>query len=143
MRSSHSLQVVDVVDEDALKLAHCGVHVARDSNINEKHRAILAALHEPLPMLLAKDRVRRSCRADDDVGINGRVVHLVVRDHSSLEGFGHALGARLRPVGDQDGSCALLHQMAGGEFAHLAGADKEHGPALQVTEDLLRQLHGD
>ena len=63
--------------------------------------------------------------------------------HVALEFLGHAAGALLGAVGDKDCACALLHQMACGQFAHLARADQEDGAALQRAEDLACQINGD
>ena len=46
-------------------------------------------------------------------------------------------------VGDEDGACALLDEVARGELAHFARADEEDGPALERAEDLAREIDGD
>ena len=55
VRADHLLQVVDVVDEDAVQLVHLGIHVARHGNIDEEHRPVAAAGQELLAVLAAED----------------------------------------------------------------------------------------
>ena len=69
MRSDNLLQVVDIVDEDAVQLVHLRIDVARNRDIDEEHRPVAAAAQELLAMLFAEDGVRRAGGADDDVGL--------------------------------------------------------------------------
>ena len=103
----HLLQVVDVVDKDAVQLVHLRVHVAGHGNVDEKHGAVAAAVQEGLPVLGAEDGVRRAGGADDDVGAAGGLVKLVEWNHlriTALKLLGHAARALLGAVGDQDGA---------------------------------------
>jgi hypothetical protein len=54
------LKVVDVVDEDAFELAHFGVNVAGDGDVDEEHGFVAAALHEGLAVFATKDGVGRT-----------------------------------------------------------------------------------
>ena len=76
----------------------------------------------------------------------GRFVELLKLDNLGTTApsklLGHAAGALLGAVGHQDGARALLHQVARGQFAHLARAHQEHRPPLQRAEDLARQVDG-
>ena len=42
MRADCSLQVVDVIDKDAVELVHLRIDVARDGNVDEEHGTVLA-----------------------------------------------------------------------------------------------------
>ena len=43
---------------------------------------------------------------------------------------------------DEDGGCALLDEVAGGQLGHLSCADEEDGLALQGAEDLAGEVDG-
>ena len=49
---------------------------------------------------------------------------------------GELRGALGSSVGDEDGGCSLLDEVARGEVGHLARADDEDGLALQAAEIL-------
>ena len=76
VRRHHLLQVVDVVNEDAVQLVHLRIDVARDRDIDEEHGTVLAAAQELFAVLLAEDGVRRAGGADDDVGLRHGLVEL-------------------------------------------------------------------
>src|SRR5581483_6954902 len=65
------LQIVNIVDEDAVELIHLRINVARNGDIDEEHGPVAAAMQKSLAMLAAEDGVRRACRCDHDVGIAG------------------------------------------------------------------------
>ena len=67
------LQVVDVVDKDAVELVHLRIDVAGDGNIDEEHGLVAAALQESVAVLGAEDGMRRAGGADDDVGSGWRL----------------------------------------------------------------------
>ena len=85
--------------------------------------------------------MRRAGGADDDVGFGGGFVELFERDDAAIEGLGQLASAFEGAVGNEDGSCALLHEVAGGEFAHFACADEEDGAALQRSKDLAGKFN--
>ncbi len=143
VRGGHGLQVVDVVDEDAFHLVHRRIDIAGDGDIDEEHGAVAAAMHELLAVFAAEDGVRRAGGADDDVCFRGGLVELFERNDAAIEWLGKLARAFEGAVGDEDGSGSLLHKMAGGEFAHFAGADEEDGAALQGSEDFAGKLNGD
>ncbi len=58
--TNHLLQIVDVVNEDAVQLVHLRIDVAWDRNVDEEHGAIAAAGQELLTMFLAEDGMRRA-----------------------------------------------------------------------------------
>ena len=79
VRDDYLLQVVDVVDEDAVQLVHLRIDIARHRDIDEEHGTVTAAAQETLAVLLAEDGVRRAGGADDDVGARNGVVELLER----------------------------------------------------------------
>jgi hypothetical protein len=80
------LQVVDVVNEDAVELVHLRVHVARNGDIDKKHGPVAAPMHESLAVLAAEDRMWRAGGADDDVGFAGCLVELLKWNDAAIEG---------------------------------------------------------
>ena len=147
VRGGHLLQVVDVVDEDAIELVHQRIDVARDCDIDEKHGPIAALVKKSLAVLGTKDGVRRAGGADDDVGAAGSVVELAVVDHlgdnSALKLRCHAAGALGGSIADQDGSGALLHKVARGDLAHLSGAYEENCTPFKRAKDFSRKIDCD
>ncbi len=87
--------------------------------------------------------MRRAGGADDDVGFGGGFVELIEGDDAAIEGLGKLAGTLLGAVGDEDGACSLLHEVAGGEFAHLSCADEEDGAAVERSEDFAGEFDGD
>ncbi len=85
--------------------------------------------------------MRRPRRADDDIRLAGRLIELLEWDHTALKLLCHQAGAFLRTIAHQDSARTLLHQVARRQFAHLARAHQEHGPALERAEYLLCQVH--
>ena len=137
------LEVVDVVDEEAVELVDLGIDVARDGDVDEEHGAVAAALQEGVAVLAAEDGVRRAGGGDDDVGFAGSLVELLEGDDAAVEGLGEGARTLQGAVGDEDGAGALLDEVTCGEFAHFTCADKEDGAALKRAEDLAGELDGD
>src|SRR5207245_8393837 len=59
MGGDRLLQIVNVVNEDAVQFVHLRVNIARDSNVDKEHGTILAAAEEHFAML---EIGRASCR---------------------------------------------------------------------------------
>src|SRR5438270_5534206 len=68
------LEIIDVVNEDSVYVAHFWSHVSRYSDVDEEHRPILAPVHEQLAMLAPEDGVWRAGGSDHDVGLIGSFV---------------------------------------------------------------------
>src|SRR5271165_6361054 len=143
MRRNHLLQVVDVVNEDTVQLVHLRIDIARDGDIDEEHGPVLAAAQELLAVLLAEDGVRRARGTDDNVGVRNRLVELLERNCLAIELFGQRYGALVSPIGNVDLRGSMCNQMARGELAHLPRSDQVNALALQVAEDLFRQIDRD
>ncbi len=117
------LEVVDVVDEAALDLVHLGVDVAGDGDVDEEHGTVAAAVEELAAVGAGEDLLGRAGGGDDDVGAVGVRVEVFEGDDLGRDrlcadgggdGCGDLLGAGEGAVGDEDGGCALLDQVAGG-----------------------------
>jgi hypothetical protein len=77
--------------------------------------------------------------------VQARAAGIVGALHGDLLGdlAGDEGGLLVGAVGDQDGGCALLDEMARGELGHLASADEQDGLALERTEDFAGEVDGD
>ena len=137
------LQIVDVVDEDAVELVHLRIDVARDGDIDEEHGPVLAARQELLAVFGLEDEVGRAGRGDDDVGAVAGVVEPAELDRLPVEFLRQADGAIVGAIGDEDRRGAVRQQMAGRQFAHLPCADQVDALAVQGAEDLLGQFDRD
>src|ERR1035441_9408046 len=116
------LQIVDVVNEDAVQLVQLGIDIARDRDVDEEHGTVAALAEEPFAVLLAEDGVRRARGTDNDVGIENGLVKPFEWDRRAVELFRQRRSPLERPVGNVDLRGAMRQQMAGSQFAHLAGA---------------------
>jgi hypothetical protein len=96
-----------------------------------------------LTVFAAENGVGRAGRGDDDVGAVAGVIKVVELDGLAVEFLRQADGAVVGAVGDEDGGAAVSHQVAGGEFAHLAGADDEDRLPFQRPENLFGKLYRD
>src|SRR5579884_2393515 len=103
MRADRVLQVVNVVNEDAIQLVHGGIDIARNSDVDEKHRAISPAGQKTLSVLAAENRNRSARGGDHDVRLLAVVVEFVEADGTAAEVLGQALGAFISPVGNKNG----------------------------------------
>ncbi len=89
----------------------------------------------------AEDLLRGASGGDDDVGTIGLGVELVEgKDLGGTGGAaqlgGEALGAGLGAVGDYEIGGAVLNEVTGGEFGHLARSHEQDRLSIQRTEDL-------
>src|ERR1035438_5462189 len=138
---NHLLQVIDIVNKDAVQLVQLGIDIAWDRDVDEKHGTVAALAEEPFAVLLAEDGVRRARGTDDDVGIGNGLVKPFEWDRRAVELFRQRRSAREGAVGKVDLRAAMRQQMAGSQFAHLAGAHQVNARALQVAKYLLGQVH--
>ena len=145
--SGDLLEVVDVVDEAAFDFVHARVDVAGDGDVDEEHGAVAADVEELLAVRAGEDFLRGSSRGDDDVGAGGLGVEVVEGDGFGVdggtgEGFGDFFGAGLGAVGDEDGRCSALDEMAGGQLGHFSCAYEEDGLAFERAEDFAGEISG-
>ncbi len=94
-------------------------------------------------MLAAKDGMRRAGGGNDNVGFTGGVMKLVEGNDAAIERLGEGARAFEGAVGDEDGACTLLDEVARGELAHFACADEEDGAAVERTKDFAGKFDGD
>ena len=88
MGGDRLLQIVNVVNEDAVQFVHLRVNIARDSNVDKEHGTILAAAEEHFAMLAAEDGTGGAGRGDHDVGAVAGFVEFVEVNGLAVEFFG-------------------------------------------------------
>jgi hypothetical protein len=146
MRYGNLLQVINVINEDAIKLVHRRINVARHCDIYKEHGAVAAALQKRLAVFWAEDVMRCPCGADHDIGAACGLIQILksndARRDCAFKLFSHAAGTLVGSVGDKNGGRSLLNQVSCGELAHLASPYQEDGAPLQRSEDLARHVHG-
>ena len=140
VRRYHLLQIVNIVDEDAVQLVHLRIDVAWDSDIDEEHGAIAATAQEALAVFLAEDRMGRAGRRDDDIGLGNSFVELIEWNCVAIEFSRQRDGAIVRAIGNVNFLSTMRQQMAGCQFRHLARANQVDALALKVPEDLLGEI---
>src|SRR5580698_5130933 len=120
MRGDGLLEVVDVVNEDAIQLVHFRVNVAGHGDVDKKHGAVLAAAQKQFAMFAAKNGVRRTGRGDDNVAAITSVVQASELNGLAIKLVGEANGAVVGAIGNEDGFRTVGQQMTCRQLAHLA-----------------------
>jgi len=85
VRTDRLLQIVDVINENAIELVHLRVDVAWNRDIDEEHGLILAPRHELFAVFAPEDEVGRSGRSDHNVGALAGVIEPAELDRLSVE----------------------------------------------------------
>ena len=118
------LQVVDVVERDALDVAAGGVDVARDGDVDEhaaggRARACMTSSSSSAPMIGCGEEVEATTMS----ALEQALGQLVERADRAAEALGQRAGAVGVAVGDEDRRDALVGQRLRRQLARLAGAD--------------------
>ena len=122
MRGDSLLQVVNVVNEYAVELVHLRIDIARDSNVDEEHGAVLTTAKEQLAVLPAEDGMRRAGRSDHDIAAVACLIELLKVDSLAVEFLRQVCCAVVGTVGYKDGRAAMGEQVTSSQFAHLSGS---------------------
>ena len=91
---------------------------------------------------MVDDVVGGSGRGDDDVRVHNVVDKVIETDDGTVEFVCQFLCVIVAAVGDENGRGAFVHQMPGGEFAHLAGSDDQNIRVAQVANYFDGQVYG-
>src|SRR5437667_1693907 len=75
--SNRFLQIVNVVNENAIKLVHLRIDVPGHSNVDEKHGTVLPSAQKHFAMLAAENGNRGPGRSDHDIGLLAMVVERI------------------------------------------------------------------
>src|SRR5580700_10983062 len=102
MRSYGLLQVVDVVDEDAVQLVHLRINVARNCDVDKEHGTVLAAAEKHFAMFATENCTRRTGRGDDDVTAITGIVEAAELDGLAVEFVGEANSAVVGAIRNED-----------------------------------------
>ena len=141
-------QVVDVVDEAAVKRVDAGVDVAGDGDIDEEDGLGAAAMEDFAGGFWGEERGAGTGGSDDDVGA-------VSLGGQGLERYGlgaglvggeevsDASGAVGGAVGDEEVMRAVLDEVADGELGHFSGADEQDCFAGERAEDFSCEIDRD
>ncbi len=144
----HRLQVVDVVEEDAVVAADLRVDVPRQGDVDQQDRPVAAPGRDAREAPGRQDRLVRAGAGDDDVGLLQPVDPLRVGDRldgrgpAAAEPLGHLDRPGVRAVGDPDPLGAGGQQVDQGHLAHFAGPDHEYRLVVEPGEDLPGQVDG-
>ena len=134
------LEVVDVVQRHAGDLTALGLDVARDRDVDQQQRPLLAAGHHLFEPVALDDVVGRVGRGDDDVGLAQLVGKFLEADRGAAEALREPDRAVVVAVGDEDGGDAARDQRPRDQLGGFAGADHEHAALGEVAEGAARQL---
>src|SRR5580658_7927305 len=74
VRSDRLLQIVDVIDKNAIDLVHLRIDVPGNGDVDKEHGLVLAQRHELLAVFAPEDEVWRASRCNHDVGAIGGVI---------------------------------------------------------------------
>ncbi len=135
------LKVIDGIQEDIAQLAHLGLDVARDGNVDHEDRTVAAFLQRPLDHALAQDRQRCGGRGDHDVGLDERLGNGIEGNRLTAQRPGKGLGALAGAVGHGELPHTRLVEVARHQLDGLAGADQQRSRAGEVAKDTAGQAH--
>ena len=136
------LQVVDVVEEGAVDVGDGRIDVARHGEIDQEEVAHAARGARALDVRALDHEMRRRRGGDDDVACGEIRLDAAELNGLAAEALRQLDCAVVRAVGDEDLLEAEFAEVFRGQLAHLACAEEEDLQALQLAEDLLRQLDG-
>src|SRR6202158_4657323 len=117
VRRDRLLQIVDVIDEDAIDLVHLRIDVAGNGDIDKEHGLVFAQRHELFAVFGPADEGRRAGRGNYDVGAITGVIKAVELDRLSVKFLRQPDGAVVGAVGDKERGGAVREQM-GGRYLH-------------------------
>ena len=135
-----ALQIVDVVQENVVQVAHLGFDVARHGDVDEKERPVVAMRHDLADHFRGNDRLPGRRRADHHIRLLDAAVQFAEGDGGGAELPGQLLRFGQRAVCDAQAMNAALLQIHQRHLGDLAGADHEH-VFVEIGKDLLRQFH--
>ena len=130
-------QVVDVVEHHLVELADPRVEVAGNRDVEDQGQPVPPRALNADVLLERDDRLVGGRRADDQVGLDQRLVEPLERHGPAAparRGRFRALGVA---VGHQDLARVQPLQVLQGQLAHLARADHQHGLVGERVEDPL------
>ncbi len=143
IRRSDALQVVDVVEKDAVEAVDLGIDITGHGNVDEEYGAVAAAVEKLLCVGNAEDEFRRPGGGNEDVGFVGARVQIVKADDVAVEFSRQMHGAFLGTIGDKKRTGSLLHEVPCGEFAHFACTDEKDTLAFERAEDFAGKIDSD
>ena len=107
MASKCSCNATMVGTEDAIDFVHRWVHISRNCDVDEKHRAALATVYESLTMLSPENGGRSPCRRDYNVSLITGLVEFVEVNRFPVKGTRQAFGPVEGAIGYKDRTCSI------------------------------------
>src|SRR5215813_1055013 len=141
MRRDCLLQVVDVINEDAVQLIELRINVSWYGNIDEEHGPIAASAQKQLAMFTAENRMRSPRRCNHDVGFVAGLIKLLKHNCLAIELVGKLHSAIESAVGYENRCRSMRNKVSSGEFAHLPRPNQVHVLAAQGTKYFLGKFH--
>ena len=138
----HGVQVVDVQQVHAGDLGDLRIDITGNRHVDDQQGTAGAPRLEALDLGGIEDMVRGAAGGQDDVHVTHDLVDCIEADGLAAERLRHLVGALERSRGEVDVPDPLLPQEAQGDLTHLAGANQQDVPAVEVAEDAGRRGHG-
>ena len=130
-------QIVYGVEEHVAKRTNLRLDVARNGQINDQHRTVLAGLQRPLDQALTDDRQLTRRTGHHDVELSDHVGQ--GRKRQSLAGvpLGQLLCAPQSAIDEHHATRVAATEMSRTEFDHLSGTDEQDCLLLDGRIDAL------
>src|SRR5208283_627278 len=113
VRSHSLLQIVDVINENAVEFVDLRVDVAWNGDIDEEHGLVLAARHQLFTVFAPEDEVRGAGRGNYDVGALAGVIKAAELDCLPIKFLRQPDGTVIGAVGDKKRRGPVCQQMPG------------------------------
>ena len=138
----HRLEIIDVVQRDALQAPAGGIDIPGHREIDQQQRALLPGAHDVGDLPHLQEKMGRCGGGDDDVGLQERLGQLVEGHAGAVVATGEAERPVPAAVGHEHRGGTAVGQRASGQLGGLAGADDDHAATLERPEPFLGQGHG-
>ena len=135
-------EVVEVVEEDVLKMGDGGVDVAGKGEVDEEKRTRGAFAHRGFHGVARDNGAWRGRGADDDVEFAEAGFALFERHGAGAESGGELHGAFETAAGDGETAGFAAAESLGGFLADVAGAEQEDARGGEFAEDGLGEIDG-
>src|SRR5208283_231222 len=101
VRTDRLLQIVDVINKNAIDLIHRRIDVAGNGNVDKEHGLVLAQRHELFAVLGTEDEVGRASTGNHDVGAIAGLIEPTELDRLSIKFVRQADRPVVSAIGDK------------------------------------------
>src|SRR5262249_15830420 len=130
------LQIVDVEHKSVFDLADPGIDIPRDGDVDEEDRTLPSCFQDARGLRMPDDVIRRTGRADHNIGRWQYVVECFKADGAAPELAGYQFSVAGGSAGHYKMVVARFHQVSGGQLRHLTRTDKQNSFAGQRAKYL-------